>query len=106
MKFKYLLIIFLVVNLVCFAVAGLDKRLAQNGDYNSPIDNNRRIAEVSLVTYSSFGGAIGTLTGFYVFNHKVSDKKQYLRTNLYLLIIENIFLYFLIFKAFKKQNEL
>ncbi len=105
MKFKHLLIIFLVVNLACFAVAGLDKRLAENGEYNSQEDNNRRIAEVSLVTYSSFGGAIGTLTGFYVFNHKTSEKKQYLRTNLYLLIVENFFLYFLIFKAFKKRNE-
>ncbi|MBN2890939.1 MAG: DUF1294 domain-containing protein [Bacteroidales bacterium] len=105
MKFKHLLIIFLIVNLACFAVAGLDKRLAQTGNYNSPEDNNRRIAEVSLVTYSSFGGAIGTLAGFYIFNHKISEKKQYLRTNIYLLILENIFLYFLIFKAFKKRNE-
>ena len=99
MKFKHLLIIFLIINIVCFAVTGIDKRLSQKET------TTYRVAETSLITYSSFGGAIGTLTGFYVFHHKISDKKQYLRRNLYILLLENLILYLLIYKVFKKRNN-
>lgn len=98
MKFKHLLIIFLIINIACFIVSGNDKRLAQKET------STYRVAEISLITYSSFGGAVGTLAGFYVFHHKVSESKHYLRRNLYILLLENFILYLLIFKVFKKRN--
>ena len=105
MKIKHLLILFFIINLICLGVSGLDKRLSKNGDYNSPDNNNKRIAETSLITYSAFGGALGSLAGFYVFHHKISAKKGYLRRDLFFLIIQNFIFYLLIYKVFKKQNE-
>ena len=98
MKFKHLLVIFLIINIACFIISGIDKRLAESDT------QTYRVAEISLVTYSSFGGAVGTLTGFYVFHHKISNKKQHLRLNLYILLIENFILYLLLYKSFKKRN--
>ena len=102
---KILFILFLAINIFCFITVGTDKRLAENGDYGSEKNKQHRIAEVSLVTYSAFGGAIGTLIGFRVYNHKVSTGKSYLRNNIYIILIENAILYFSMYFNFRKRRE-
>ena len=90
---QYLLIFFAAVNFFCFVRVGADKRLSKKSEYGGKADDRQRMSEVSLISYSAFGGAIGTLLGFKVFRHKMSGGKRYLRRNLYIIFIENIVLY-------------
>ncbi len=73
---KVLWIIFIAINIFCFFVVASDKRLAENGSYKSSKNNEMRTAEVSLITYAAFGGAVGTLIAFKIYNHKSSAKKK------------------------------
>lgn len=105
MKFKHLFIVFLIVNLICLSVAWHDKRLSKDGAYGSEDNQPKRIAEVQLVTYSAFGGSLGMLMGFYIFHHKTSESKAYLRNSIYLLMVQNFLLYFFLWKAFGKKSS-
>lgn len=102
---KIILLLFIAINIFCFLRVGTDKRLAENGDYNNEKNKQHRIAEVSLISYSALGGAIGTLIAFKVYNHKVSTKKGYLRRNIYIILIENIILYLSLYFNFRKLNN-
>ncbi|MCI5479670.1 MAG: DUF1294 domain-containing protein [Lachnospiraceae bacterium] len=63
MKLQNLLIIYLaVMNILGFALMGIDKSRARKGKW--------RIRERTLFLFSLLGGSIGTLTGMYVFRHK------------------------------------
>jgi len=100
---KILLVVFVAINIICFIRVGTDKRLAESGNYGTDANSKHRIAEVSLVSYSAFGGAMGTLIGFKVFNHKVSPIKKYVRRNIYLVFVENIILYLSLYFNFRKR---
>ncbi len=103
---KFLLILFVLMNVFCFWRVSADKRIAESKTkYKSKEDSANRIAEVSIVAYSAFGGALGTLLGFEVFKHKVSKRKKYLRENLYIMLIENFILYISLFFNFRKKRE-
>lgn len=52
----------IVINIVGFASMGIDKRRA--------IKRAFRIPEATLFLYALLGGALGSLLGMYVFNHK------------------------------------
>ena len=63
MKLQKLLLIYLaVMNILGFALMGIDKSRARKGKW--------RIRERTLFLFSLLGGSIGTLTGMYVFRHK------------------------------------
>ena len=59
----YILICYLiVVNIIGFAIMGIDKRRA--------IKRSFRIPEATLFLFAIIGGSIGTIAGMHVFRHK------------------------------------
>ena len=57
-----LLIYLAIVNLVCFALWGVDKKRA--------VKQQRRISEKQLLQCAAIGGVFGALAGMSVFRHK------------------------------------
>lgn len=53
---------FLIVNLIGFAIMGIDKRKAVKGAF--------RIPEATLFVVALIGGSIGSILGMYTFRHK------------------------------------
>lgn len=62
----YVLIVYLVLNLIAFALFGIDKRRA--------IKDHWRISEATLLI-AAFFGAIGALAGMELFRHKTKKLK-------------------------------
>lgn len=58
----YILLYLLVINLVGFALMGIDKSRARR--------NAWRIPEASLFLFAIFGGSIGAILGMQIFRHK------------------------------------
>lgn len=56
-----------IINLVSFALFGIDKRRAKRGRW--------RISETALILSAVLGGGIGALAGMYLFRHKTKKKK-------------------------------
>ena len=59
---KTILLLFVAVNLVSFALYGLDKLKAKKGLW--------RIRESTLLLIAALGGSVGALLGMEVFRHK------------------------------------
>ena len=59
---KYLLIYLAAVNLLLFALMGIDKSRAKRGA--------RRIPEATLFFFAMLGGSLGGIGGMYAFRHK------------------------------------
>lgn len=59
---KDILLLLIAVNLVSFALYGLDKLKAKKGLW--------RIKESTLLLVAAFGGSLGALLGMEVFRHK------------------------------------
>ena len=59
---KTILLLFVAVNLVSFALYGLDKLMAKKGLW--------RIRESTLLLIALLGGSVGALLGMEVFRHK------------------------------------
>lgn len=59
---KFVLIYFVIMNLIGFFIMGIDKKKAIRKAY--------RIPEKILFLSSLLGGSIGTWAGMYVFHHK------------------------------------
>ncbi len=64
---EFILIYALIINLSSFFLMGTDKKRAERGEW--------RISEWKFMLISVFGGAIGVMTGMYVFSHKTLHKK-------------------------------
>ena len=64
---KYILIYFVIINLLGFFSMGIDKWKAKRGRW--------RIPENTLFTYTVLGGGIGTIAGMYIFRHKTKKAK-------------------------------
>ena len=62
-----ILIYWVAVNVVTFALFGIDKRKAQQSKW--------RIEESTLLWWAAFGGSIGALLGMKVWHHKTMHKK-------------------------------
>lgn len=63
LNLSYVIVIYLIVlNLIGFALMGIDKRKAQKHLW--------RIPEKTLFLASVLGGSVGTLAGMYFFHHK------------------------------------
>lgn len=56
----------IIINVLAFALFGMDKRFAQKGNW--------RIPEKLLFITSIFGGAAGAIVGMYFFHHKTLHK--------------------------------
>lgn len=64
---KYILLYFLIINLIGFLAMGIDKFKAKRGYW--------RIPEGTLVMITVLGGGIGSIIGMYTFRHKTKKLK-------------------------------
>lgn len=74
---------FIIINLVGFALMGIDKRKARKHLW--------RIPEKTLFLASIIGGSVGTLLGMYVFHHKT--KHWYFVVGMPLILIVHIIIF-------------
>ena len=74
---KYFIILFLIVNLVVFAMYGIDKWKA--------IHHKWRIPEATLIG-AAFFGVVGALFGMIVFHHKIRKPKFYISVPLIMIL--------------------
>lgn len=73
----------LAVNVLAFALYGLDKRRARKGEW--------RISEKTLLGIALIGGSIGALFGMQVFHHKT--KHWYFRCGLPVILLAQALLW-------------
>lgn len=64
---RYFFIFIIVINLITFAMYGIDKRRA--------VKNKWRISEKALIVPAFFMGGFGCFLGMYVFHHKTQHTK-------------------------------
>lgn len=64
---KYVIIYFVIINLIGFFAMGIDKFKAKR--------NYWRIPEGTLIMIAALGGGIGDLIGMYTFRHKTKKLK-------------------------------
>lgn len=76
-----------IVNLIGFAIMGIDKRKAVKGAF--------RIPEATLFVVALIGGSIGSLCGMYTFRHKT--RKWYFVYGMPAILILQILFAFLLF---------
>ena len=62
-----ILIYWVAINIVTFALFGIDKRRAQRSKW--------RIEESTLLLWAAFGGSVGALLGMKVWHHKTLHRK-------------------------------
>lgn len=74
---KYLYIWLIVINIITFAVFGIDKKKA--------IDGKFRIKELTLFILSLLGGTLGGLIAMHTFHHKT--RKWYFKFGIPLILI-------------------
>ena len=79
---KYIIILWLIWNLVVFFIYGIDKSKARR--------EARRISEKFLLLVALIFGAVGAMFGMVVFNHKTSKMK--FRLLVPLLVVLNLLL--------------
>ena len=88
---NFVLIALGVVSFVAFAMYGVDKLKAINGDW--------RISEKALLLTSFFGGALGGLLGMQLFRHKTKHWYFY-AVNILGIIWQVALVIFLLVKGF------
>lgn len=67
---KELVFLASIINVIAFAMYGIDKEQARKGRW--------RISESALLGVALLGGSIGALAGMYVFRHKTRKAKFYI----------------------------
>ena len=83
---KYFIIYIAVINVITFAVFGIDKLKA--------VKNRWRVPEKILFFLALLGGSLGAIIGMYSFRHKT--KKIAFRIGIpVILIVQIIFIYFM-----------
>ncbi len=73
---KYLYLWLIIINIITFAVFGIDKKKA--------IDGKFRISELTLFILSLLGGSLGGLIAMHVFHHKT--RKWYFKFGVPLIL--------------------
>lgn len=85
---KYLYIWLIIINIITFAVFGIDKKKA--------IDGKFRISELTLFVLSILGGSLGGFIAMHTFHHKT--KKWYFKFGIPLILIAQVLLIIFIAK--------
>lgn len=85
---KYLYIWLIIINIITFAVFGIDKKKA--------IDGKFRISELTLFVLSILGGSFGGFIAMHTFHHKT--KKWYFKFGIPLILIAQVLLIIFIAK--------
>jgi len=81
---NFLFYTFLILNSIAFTLIGYDKYLAKN--------YKRRIPERTLLSFTFFGGTIGSGLAMFIFRHKTA-KNSYLWKFWLIVIIQIVFIY-------------
>ena len=84
------LVYFAVVNLLAFALFGIDKRMAKK--------DHDRVSESKLFLLSILGGALGAWGGMYYFRHKTKHWNFVIFIPLILLVQVGLGIYLLFFR--------
>lgn len=92
METKYIVIYFIIINILAFLAMFIDKRKAQKGKW--------RIPENTLLLLALIGGSIGAMVGMYTFRHKT--KKLRFTIGFPVILILQIILGILIYVDFIK----
>lgn len=58
---------FIIINIIAFALYGIDKAKAEKGKW--------RISENTLIAAAALGGCVGAIAGMNFFHHKTRKKK-------------------------------
>lgn len=74
---KYLLFWLVIINIITFAVFGIDKKKA--------IDGKFRVSELTLFVLSLLGGSLGGLIAMHTFYHKT--RKWYFKFGIPLILV-------------------
>lgn len=83
---KYILIYLLAINIISFAMMGIDKSRARIHQW--------RISEASLFLSAMLGGSVGSIVGMQLYRHKT--KHWYFQVGMpAILILQLILIYFL-----------
>lgn len=85
---KYFCIWLIIINILTFAVFGIDKRKAVKGRF--------RISELTLFVLSILGGSLGGFIAMHTFHHKT--KKWYFKFGIPLILIAQVLLIIFIAK--------
>lgn len=85
---KYFCIWLIIINILTFAVFGIDKKKA--------IDGKFRISESALFLLSILGGSLGGFIAMHTFHHKT--KKWYFKFGIPLILIAQVLLIIFIAK--------
>ena len=103
---KILIIALIAVNIFTFVWMGSDKAIARKNAYKSDGYHETRAAEVKIVAVSSFAAAPGALLGLRIFKHKTSTDKSAFRKALYIVLLQNIISYVVLFRITRRKKEL
>ena len=76
-EFIFLIVWLVLINLIAFAMFGMDKKRAKKGQW--------RISEKALFLSALLGGSIGAICGMQVFRHKT--KHWYFRIGMPLILL-------------------
>lgn len=88
MLFKILLVYLIIINLIGFAIMGIDKRKA--------IQHKYRISEKTLFLTALIGGSIGSILGMQLFRHKT--KHWYFVLGMPAILVLQILLAFFLYR--------
>ena len=86
---KVLIVYLILINVLSFAMFGIDKRRA--------VKNKWRISEAALLTASFIGGSVGGMLGMHIFHHKTQKMKFKILMPL-MLMAHIVLLFFILYK--------
>jgi uncharacterized membrane protein YsdA (DUF1294 family) len=84
---QYVLVYLVVINVIGFAIMGIDKQKAKRGRF--------RISEKTLFFIAFLGGSVGAKIGMELFRHKTHHKKFVYGIPAIIVIQLAVFIYFL-----------
>lgn len=91
MELKYVILYFIIINIIGFGIMALDKFKAQKGFWRTP--------EKTLFTITLLGGGFGTIAGMYIFRHKTKKLKFTIGLPT-ILISEIVLVIYLLYKGY------
>lgn len=91
MEVKYVILYFIIINIIGLGIMALDKFKAQKGYWRTP--------EKTLFTVTLLGGGFGTIAGMYMFRHKTKKLKFTIGLPT-ILILEIILVIYLLYKGY------
>lgn len=90
--FKYIIILYLVWNVITFSIMGIDKYKAEHHKW--------RISESTLILVAFAMGGVGSILGSYFFRHKTQKMKFKILLPL-AVFINAVIIYFIIINIYK-----